>query len=65
MVEAATTQPYEEVLKSRVYRLLKLKRTSLPSDSDMPRPYVPGYEVQDNPPSDVSRFFAGMWVVHS
>jgi hypothetical protein len=41
MVEAATTQPYEEVLKSRVYRLLKLKRTSLPSDSDMPRPYVP------------------------
>jgi D-alanyl-D-alanine carboxypeptidase len=42
MVEAATTQPYEEVLKSRVYRPLKLKRTSLPSDSDMPRPYVPG-----------------------
>jgi D-alanyl-D-alanine carboxypeptidase len=61
MVEAATREPYEEVLKSRVYLPLKLKRTSLPTDSDMPRPYVSGYEVKDNPPSDVTRLFAAGW----
>ena len=61
MVEAATAQPYEEVLKSLVYHPLKLKRTSLPNDSGMPQPYVRGYEVKDNPPSDVSRFFAAGW----
>ena len=61
MVEAATSQPYEEVLKSRVYQPLKMKRTSLPNGSDMPRPYVPGYEVKDNPPADVTRFFAAGW----
>jgi D-alanyl-D-alanine carboxypeptidase len=61
IIEAATTRPYEEVLKDRVYRPLKLTHTSLPNDSDMPRPYVRGYNVQDNPPSDVSRFFAAGW----
>ena len=61
MVEAAANQPYEEVLKDRVYHPLKLKRTSLPNDSDIPRPYVPGYEVKENPPSDVSKFFAAGW----
>jgi len=61
IVEAATTQPYEDVLKDRVYRPLKLTRTSLPNDSDMPRPYVRGYDVQDNPPSDVTTFFAAGW----
>ena len=38
-----------------------MKRTSLPNDSDIPRPYVPGYEVKDNPPSDVTTFFAAGW----
>ena len=61
MAEAATSLPYEEVLKERVYRSLKLTHTSLPNDSDMPRPYVRGYNVQDNPPSDVSKFFAAGW----
>jgi D-alanyl-D-alanine carboxypeptidase len=61
MTEAATTQPYEDVLKARVYRPLKLTQTSLPSGSDIPRPYVRGYAVQDNPPSDVSTFFAAGW----
>jgi D-alanyl-D-alanine carboxypeptidase len=61
MVEAATTRPYEEVLNDRVYRPLKLKRTSLPNDSDLPPPYVRGYNVQDNPPSDVSKVFAAGW----
>ncbi|HJT20772.1 MAG TPA: serine hydrolase domain-containing protein [Nitrospira sp.] len=61
MVEAATSEPYEDVLKSRVYRPLKLTGTSLPNDSDMPRPYVHGYDVQDNPPSDVSKLFAAGW----
>ena len=61
MVEAATTQPYEDVLKDRVYRPLKLTSTSLPNGSELPQPYVRGYNVQDNPPSDVSRFFAAGW----
>jgi D-alanyl-D-alanine carboxypeptidase len=61
MIEAAATQPYEDVLKSRVYRPLKLTHTSLPSGSDMPQPYVRGYDVLDNPPADVSRFFAAGW----
>lgn len=61
MVEAAITRPYEAVLKDRVYRPLKLMHTSLPSDSDLPRPYVRGYAVQDNPPLDVSKFFAAGW----
>lgn len=61
MIEAATTQPYEEVLKDRVYRPLKLTQTSLPNDSDMPRPYIHGYDVLANPPSDVSKFFAAGW----
>src|SRR5262249_11312669 len=61
MVEAATHQPYEKVLKDRVYRPLELTRTSLPNDSDMPRPYVRGYDVLDDPPSDVSKFFAAGW----
>ena len=61
MIEAATTTPYEDVLKERVYRPLKLMHTSLPNDSDMPNPYVRGYAVQDNPPLDVSKFFAAGW----
>jgi D-alanyl-D-alanine carboxypeptidase len=58
MVEAVTDRRYEEVLKRRVYRPLRLTRTSLPSGPDMPRPYVRGYELRDDPPSDVSELFA-------
>ena len=61
MIEAATARPYDDVLKDFVYRPLKLKGTSLPTDSDIPRPYVRGYHVLDNPPSDVSRIFAAGW----
>ncbi len=61
MVEAATGRPYEQVLERRVYRPLRLTRTSLPSGPDMPRPFVRGYEVQDDPPSDVSELFAAGW----
>lgn len=61
MVEAATGRPYEQVLQRRVYRPLRLTRTSLPSGPTMPRPYVRGYDVQDDPPSDVSELFAAGW----
>src|SRR5262245_8034640 len=61
MIEAATSQPYEDVLKSLVYRPLKLKHTSLPNGSDLPQPYVRGYDVTVNPPDDVSRIFAAGW----
>ena len=46
---------------SRVYRPLGLTRTSLPSGPEMPRPFVRGYDVKDNPPSDVSESFAAGW----
>ncbi len=61
MVEEASNRPYEEVLRRRVYRPLRLTRTSLPSGPDMPRPYVRGYELRDDPPSDVSESFAAGW----
>src|SRR5262245_6341345 len=61
MIESATTRRYEDVLKDLVYRPLKLKHTSLPNDSDIPRPYVHGYHVLDNPPSDFSNIFAAGW----
>ena len=61
MVEAATARRYEDVLDRRVYRPLGLTRTSLPSGPEMPRPFVRGYDVKDNPPSDVSELFAAGW----
>lgn len=61
MVEAVTTRPYEEALERRVYRPLRLTRTSLPSGPDMARPFVRGYDVQDDPPSDVSELVAAGW----
>jgi D-alanyl-D-alanine carboxypeptidase len=61
MVEAATARAYEDVLERRVYRPLRLARTSLPSGPAMPRPFVRGYDLTDKPPSDVSELFAAGW----
>ncbi len=59
MVEAATGQPYEEVLRERVYDRLGLTGTSLPRGAEMPTPYIHGYMVE--PLKDVSEFFAAGW----
>jgi D-alanyl-D-alanine carboxypeptidase len=45
MAEAVTGRAYEELLQELVYSPLGLKRTSLPSVVEMPRPYVRGYDV--------------------
>jgi D-alanyl-D-alanine carboxypeptidase len=59
MAEAATGQPYEDVLQQRVYGPLGLTRTSLPRGPEMPSPYIHGYNV--NPIDDVSEFYAAGW----
>ncbi|MDQ6837868.1 MAG: beta-lactamase family protein, partial [Actinomycetota bacterium] len=59
MIEAATGQPYEQVLRERVYNPLGLTRTSLPRGPEMPTPYIHGYEVA--PLKDVSELFAAGW----
>jgi len=59
MVEAATGQPYAQVLRQRVYRPLGLTETSLPRGPEMPTPYIHGYDV--NPIEDVTELFAAGW----
>jgi len=59
MVEAATGQPYEKVLRQRVYSPLGLTETSLPRGPEMPTPYIHGYDV--DPIDDVSELFAAGW----
>lgn len=59
MVEAATGQPYEEVLRQRVYGPLGLAQTSLPRGPEMPIPYIHGYDL--NPLEDVSELIAAGW----
>ncbi|WP_436643101.1 serine hydrolase domain-containing protein [Microbaculum sp. FT89] len=48
MVEKAAGKPYAKVLKQRVYRPLKLKRTELKNRAAMPRPYMHGYSIEDD-----------------
>jgi D-alanyl-D-alanine carboxypeptidase len=61
MVEAATSRTYEGVLERRVYRPLRLEHTSLPSGPYLPRPFVHGYHLADDPPTDVSELVAAGW----
>jgi D-alanyl-D-alanine carboxypeptidase len=43
MAEAATGKSYETLLRRRVYRVLAMPKTSLPSGSLLPRPFAHGY----------------------
>jgi D-alanyl-D-alanine carboxypeptidase len=64
MAEAVTGRPYEELLRTLVYRPLGLTRTSLPQGFTLPEPYLHGYAVDPpNPPQDVSTFYSasGAW----
>ena len=55
MAEAASGRPYGELLQELVFSRLGLKRTSLPSEVAMPRPYVRGYDIAPpDAPVDIS-----------
>ncbi len=62
MVEAATGEAYEDVLRTRVYAPLGLTRTSLPAGPALPMSRLNGYDI-DPPaaPEDVSELFAAGW----
>jgi D-alanyl-D-alanine carboxypeptidase len=45
MAEAVTGRAYEELLQELVFSPLGLKRTSLPSEVEMPPPYIRGYDI--------------------
>jgi len=54
-----TGHRYQRVLRDEVLRPLRLRGTSLPSGVEMPRPYIRGYDVDDQgDPEDVSEVFA-------
>jgi D-alanyl-D-alanine carboxypeptidase len=62
MIEAATGEAYEEVLRTRVYASLDLSETSLPSGATMPTPLLHGYEVMPPAaPEDISELVAAGW----
>jgi len=63
MAEAATGTPYEQLLRTLVYRPLDLRNTSLPQGYRIPEPYLHGYDVTTSPPEDVSEVFgvSGSW----
>ena len=55
MAEAATGRPYDELLQELVFSPLKLKQTSLPSEVELPPPFVHGYDIAPPaPPEDIS-----------
>jgi D-alanyl-D-alanine carboxypeptidase len=62
MVEAATGESYEAVLRSTVLAPMGLAHTSLPGNEIIPAPFVHGYQIEPpNPPEDVSNLFAAGW----
>ncbi len=55
MAQAVTHRGYAALLRSRVYRPLGLRRTSLPRGVSIPAPYLHGYRPDPpKPPLDVS-----------
>jgi D-alanyl-D-alanine carboxypeptidase len=55
MAEAVTGRPYDELLQELVFSPLKLKQTSLPSEAELPPPFVHGYDIAPpDPPEDIS-----------
>ncbi|EPD69077.1 serine hydrolase domain-containing protein [Streptomyces sp. HGB0020] len=63
MAEAATGTPYEQLLRTLVYRPLGLRSTSLPQGYRMPEPHLHGYDTTTSPPQDVSEVLgaSGSW----
>jgi D-alanyl-D-alanine carboxypeptidase len=59
MAAKVTGHRYERVLRDEVLRPLRLRETSLRSGVEMPRPYIRGYDFDDQgDPEDVSELFA-------
>jgi D-alanyl-D-alanine carboxypeptidase len=62
MIEQATGRSYTDVLQTEVADRLGLSSTTLPSGSEMPQPFVHGYDVSDPiQPEDVSELIAAGW----
>ena len=62
MVEAATGRSYERALRRLVTVPFGLFETTLPSDAELPRPFVHGYQRDDTGvPEDVSELVAAGW----
>lgn len=62
MCEAVTGRRYEDVLRRLVLDPLGLNGTSLPNGSEMPVPYLHGYDLAPSePPEDVSTIVAAGW----
>lgn len=58
MVEDATGRAYEKVLARQVLRPLRLRHTSLPRGTFLPRPRINGYDEEAGEPVDVTNVFA-------
>jgi D-alanyl-D-alanine carboxypeptidase len=62
MIEAATGRSYERALRRLVTVPFGLFETTLPSDAELPRPFVHGYQRDDTGvPEDVSELVAAGW----
>ncbi|GFE71099.1 serine hydrolase [Chroococcus sp. FPU101] len=61
MIEAVTGRTYEEMLQEQVFTPLGLTQTSLPVGVILPTPFIHGYNVQTQPPEDVSELVAAGW----
>jgi D-alanyl-D-alanine carboxypeptidase len=61
MVEAATGKTYEDQLRKQVYAPLDLRKTSLPSGTQLMAPFIHGYDLSEHPPEDVSELVAAGW----
>jgi D-alanyl-D-alanine carboxypeptidase len=62
MVEAASGQPYEEVLATKVYGPLGLTSTSLPAEMTLPAPTMRGYAIlPSGAPEDATEAFDPRW----
>jgi D-alanyl-D-alanine carboxypeptidase len=61
MIESATGGSYETALQRAVLGPAGLLHTSLPDGPEIPAPYLPGYDVSEQPPEDVSTLVAAGW----
>jgi D-alanyl-D-alanine carboxypeptidase len=62
MVETATGIPYDEAIAREVSAPLGLVATTLPRGTQLPAPFIRGYEIDDDdPPLDLSEIFAAGW----
>ena len=48
MVEAVSGKPYATVLREKIYKPLRLKRTQLKNKARMPKPFIHGYGVAED-----------------